>query len=118
MSRVKVSIHLTAGRPSRWALPRILVLAKSLEWGKLLQIPLKTSTASVCMTHDFDVADSGCKVEALQFLNDPSHELEQLKKYQSVCQVQRQCSIISSCRETVQPSWTHADSDTSQKQDS
>ena len=26
MSQVKVSIHFTAGRPSRWALPRILVL--------------------------------------------------------------------------------------------
>jgi len=34
-------------------------------------------------THDSDseVADSGCKVEAVQFLNDPSHELEQLRKY-------------------------------------
>ena len=67
---------------------------------------------------DCEVADSGCKVEALQFLNDPSHELEQLGKYPavtlSVCQVEHQCSIISSCRETVQPSWTHTD--TSQRQ--
>jgi len=62
---------------------------------------------------DSEIADSGCKVEALQFLNDPSHKLEQLGKYPavalSVCQVQHQCSIISSCRETVQPSWTHTD---------
>jgi len=38
--------------------------------------------------HDSDsqVADSGCKVEALQFLNDPSHELEQLTKYPVVTQ--------------------------------
>jgi len=28
-----------------------------------------------------EVADSGCKVEAIQFLNDPSHEVEQLRKY-------------------------------------
>ena len=30
MSQVKVSIHLTAGRPLRWALPRILVLYISM----------------------------------------------------------------------------------------
>ena len=36
---------------------------------------------------DSEVADSGCKVEALQFLNDPSHELEQLRKYPVVARV-------------------------------
>jgi len=48
---------------------------------------------------DSEVADSGCKVEALQFLSDPSHEVEQPRKYPvvaSVYQVQHQCSIISS----------------------
>jgi len=44
---------------------------------------------------DSEVADSRCKAEALQFLNDSSHELGQ----QSVCQVQHQYSIISSCRD-------------------
>jgi len=36
---------------------------------------------------DSEVADSGCKFEALQFLNDPSHELEQLRKYPLVARV-------------------------------
>jgi len=36
---------------------------------------------------DSEVAESGCKVEALQFLSDPSHELEQLKKYPVVARV-------------------------------
>jgi len=36
---------------------------------------------------DSEVVDSGCKVKALQFLNDPSHELEQLRKYSVVAVV-------------------------------
>ena len=36
-----------------------------------------TATASVA-------TDSACKVEALQFLSDPSHELDQLKRYPTV----------------------------------
>jgi len=36
---------------------------------------------------DSEVADSRCKAEALQFLNDPSHELEQLRKYPVVARV-------------------------------
>jgi len=34
-----------------------------------------------------EVGDSGCKVEAVQFLNDSSHELEQLRKYPAVTRV-------------------------------
>ena len=39
--------------------------------------------------HDSDskVADSGCKAEALQFLNDPLHELQQMRKYPVVARV-------------------------------
>jgi len=73
---------------------------------KLIQV--KTSTASVCTTQTLRLLTLDARLK-LQFLNDPSHELEQLRKYQSVCQVQHQCSIISSYRKTVQPSWTHAD---------
>ena len=96
-------------------------LLKTLEWGSCCrpQANDKADTSGDFYSfsmHDSDsgVADSGCKVEALQFLNDLSHKLEQLRKSpSSVCHVQHQCSIISSCRETVQPSWTHTD--TSQK---
>jgi len=38
--------------------------------------------------HDSDSdTDSGSNVEALQFVNDPSHELEQLRKYPAVVKV-------------------------------
>jgi len=36
---------------------------------------------------DSEVADSGCKVESILFLNDPSHELEQLSKSPVVVRV-------------------------------
>ena len=36
---------------------------------------------------DSEVADSGCKVEAILFLSDASHEREQLRKYQVVARV-------------------------------
>jgi len=70
-------------------------LLKSLDLEKVVAdhklttklIPVKTSaaSASVCTTQN-EVADSGCKVEALQFLSDASHELEQLRKYPVVAE--------------------------------
>jgi len=58
-------------------------LLKSLDLGKVAAdnksmtklIAVKTSTASVCTTQVSEVTDSGCKVKAVQFLNDPSHEV-------------------------------------------
>ena len=56
--------------------------------------PLSPSNAGISDTnsaqfYDFqetesDATDSACKVEALQFLSDPSHELDQLKRYPTV----------------------------------
>jgi len=43
---------------------------------------------------DSEVADSGCKVESILFLNDPSHELEQLRKYPVVARVSNTTTVI------------------------
>jgi len=66
---------------------------------------------------DSEVADSGCKVEgAILFLNDPSHEVEQLRKYPVVARVfvKYNTSVPSSApAKTFYQSWTNTD--TSQK---
>jgi len=46
-----------------------------------------THVAHQIQQSDSEVADSGCKVEALQFLSDLSHELEQLRTYPVVARV-------------------------------